>query len=84
MTEYVCDLPIDGIASFGIGSFDVPVREEIVRCRDCKWATPSEEPEGQELDAYSCAHWAGYADSRYEELWVDGDDYCSHGERRES
>ena len=49
MTEYVCDLPIEGIASFGMGSFDVPVREEIVRCRDCKWATPSEEPEGQDL-----------------------------------
>lgn len=60
------------------------VREEIVRCRDCEWATPSEDPHGQEIEAYSCAHWAGYADSRYDELWVDGGDFCSYGERRES
>lgn len=42
MTEYVCDLPIEGIASFGMGSFDVPVREEIVRCRDCRYARNSD------------------------------------------
>lgn len=33
--EYVCELPIDGMLSFVSGSTTIPVREEIVRCRDC-------------------------------------------------
>lgn len=47
MSEYVCELPVDGMASFVSGTELIPVREEIVRCRDCmsfmEGATPHDE-----------------------------------------
>jgi len=36
MAEYVCGLPVEGMASFVSGSTTIPVLERIVRCRDCK------------------------------------------------
>ena len=36
MSEYVCELPIDGMASFVSGTTTIQVRELVVRCRDCK------------------------------------------------
>ena len=36
MAEYVCELPVEGMASFVSGSTTIPVRERIVRCRECK------------------------------------------------
>ena len=36
MAEYVCELPVEGMASFVSGSTTIPVLERIVRCRDCK------------------------------------------------
>ena len=38
MAEYVCELPVEGMASFVSGSTTIPVRERIVRCRECKHA----------------------------------------------
>lgn len=38
MAEYVCELPVDGMASFVSGSTTIPVHERIVRCRDCRYA----------------------------------------------
>lgn len=42
MSEYVCGLPIDGMASFVSGTITIPVREEIVRCRNCRNASVAE------------------------------------------
>ena len=36
MSEYVCSLPVDGMASFVSGATTIPVHERIVRCKDCK------------------------------------------------
>lgn len=38
MAEYVCELPVEGMASFVSGSTTIPVMERIVRCRDCEHA----------------------------------------------
>ena len=37
MAEYVCKLPVDGMVSFMSGTTTIPVRERIVRCRDCRY-----------------------------------------------
>ncbi len=36
MAEYVCELPVEGMASFMSGTTTIPVHERIVRCRDCE------------------------------------------------
>lgn len=36
MAEYVCELPVEGMASFMSGGELIPVHERIVRCRDCR------------------------------------------------
>ena len=45
---------------------------EVVRCRDCKYASPNGE--------YGCK---AYHFKLYETYEMKADDFCSHGERRE-
>lgn len=35
MSEYVCELPIDGMKSFVSGTTTIPVGERVVRCGRC-------------------------------------------------
>lgn len=35
MSEYVCELPLDDMVSFVSGNIQIPVRERVVRCKDC-------------------------------------------------
>lgn len=83
--DYVCTLPIDGMASFVSGSTTVPVHEQIVRCRDCVHFTPNKEfwlepPNvpfpmiGATSDC--CDFWADT------ECKVSPDGFCKWGERR--
>ena len=37
MAEYVCELPVEGMASFMSGGELIPVHERIVRCGDCRY-----------------------------------------------
>ena len=46
---------------------------EVVRCKDCKYATYDES-----IDRYECRNW-GLDDDEY----TEADDYCSYGERAE-
>ena len=82
--EYVCELPVDGMASFVSGSTTIPVREPIVRCRDCKHFTPNKEfwvepPKvpfpiiGATFD--SCDFWAET------DCKVEPEGFCKWGER---
>ena len=60
MTEYICELE----------NFDIPgnVREEVVRCRDCKHYE----------DYGGCCH------RRYQPMAVTPDGFCAWGERRDA
>ncbi|MCI6273919.1 MAG: hypothetical protein MR611_04540 [Coriobacteriaceae bacterium] len=40
MSEYVCELPIDGMRSFVSGNVRIPVGERVTRCRDCAFFEP--------------------------------------------
>lgn len=35
MSEYVCELPVDGMRSFVSGTTTIPVGDRIVRCGRC-------------------------------------------------
>lgn len=37
MAEYICELPVEGMASFVSGSTTIPVHEPIIRCSDCEF-----------------------------------------------
>ena len=77
--EYVCELPVEGMASFVSGSTTIPVREPIVRCRDCKHSL---------LHGTECRHFAAYepiaGGDEYEEMTysVRPDGFCAWGKRR--
>ena len=78
MAEYVCELPVEGMASFMSGGELIPVRERIVRCRDCRYATD---------EGYGCKHFSHYeqgASYRWEDVPADvePDGFCAWGERR--
>lgn len=69
MSEWVCELPIDGMASFVSGGVTIAVSERLVRCRDC---------EHFGLYESYC-----YRLGEYREFKVDPDGFCAWGKRRE-
>ena len=68
MSEYICELPIDGMASFMSGGVTIPVHELLVRCKDCKYRDVTH-------PAYRTCRMMGGE-------WED-DDFCSFAERKE-
>ena len=70
MAEYVCELPVDGMVSFVSGGTTIPVREPIVRCRDCKICVK------KGLRLYCDLNAGGFPE-------VEPDGFCAWGERRE-
>ena len=73
MAEYVCKLPVEGMASFMSGSTTIPVMERIVRCRDCRWAHEAPPVEEWRLECRVrplCRH------------YTPDDGFCHFGERR--
>ena len=73
MAEYVCELPIEGMVSFVSGTTTIPVRERIVRCRDCKRVTID-----QGDHDYREPLWCGLF-----HIDVSLDCFCKWGERKE-
>lgn len=79
MSEYICDLPIDGMASFVSGGVTIPVRELVVRCRDCKHYE-SDYTDGAMFGATVCWAWDNGHDYPH---YTNPDGFCHRGERRE-
>ena len=52
---------------------DIPTGDvvEVVRCRDCKYATYD-----KSIDSYDCHFWSGDRDQ-----YTEANDFCSYGER---
>ena len=79
MAECICELPVDGMASFVSGSTTIPVREQIVRCRDCKH---------YDEVIHACDHpCVSRLRGDCPENWIFscfGDGFCAWGERRVS
>ena len=69
MAEYVCELPVEDMLSFVSGTTTIPVRERIVRCRDCESAR--EHYEG--MDVWWC---------EYLQRYVGSSGFCFWGVRR--
>lgn len=71
MTEYIieCDYDVDD------GIVTGEVREQIVRCRDCKHYCKSNVDEDGEGEPSWCMYW--------EHEWLRDDGFCAWGERRE-
>ena len=81
MTEYVFE--IDESRADAMGSMPCKRREEIVRCRDCKYAMEhrSKSILGTELVTLTCSGPIQGAYSEGEEVSPDG--FCAWGERKE-
>ena len=77
MSEWVCELPIDGMASFVSGTTTIPVRELVVRCRDCKQYADHEWVIATDVD-HVCHFWHG------EPTKVDPNGFCAWGEREDA
>lgn len=45
---------------------------EVVRCKDCKYATYD-----KSIDRYNCRNWGLYGDEN-----TEADDFCSYGEKK--
>lgn len=73
MAEYVCELPIDDMASFVSGTTTIPVHERIVRCRDCKHYVPDHDP----IDP----GWPMMCDDSGRDM-VEPYGFCAWGERK--
>ena len=71
MAEYVCELPVEGMASFVSGSTTIPVLKRIVRCKDCRWAREALPLERWHLECClrPLAHY-----------YTDDDGFCHQGE----
>lgn len=54
---------------------------ELVRCKDCRWACVPDDDGGYDVPFLACAWWMDYSHSS-EDLFVEEDDFCSHGEPR--
>lgn len=99
MAEYVCELPVEGMASFVSGSTTIPVMERIVRCRDCKHYTPeSMTREERGFGVYENVWEPGgcFNPERCSSVWdavleqmvpvgicTEPDGFCAWGERKE-
>lgn len=77
--EKICVLPvIDGMASFMTGNVEIKVREQIVRCRDCRYWTFMTIDFGElftPIKGHLCTR-----DNNY--LAMSTIDFCSKGEPR--
>ena len=73
--EYVCDLPVEGMTSFVSGSTTIPVHEQVVRCRDCKYYTEHEFVILTDVSDV-CHFWHG------EPTKVEADGFCKWGVKR--
>ena len=83
MAEYICELPVEGMASFVSGSTTIPVREQIVRCIDCEWNRVVDEiydESGDVVLLYGCTRCQidSYPHSGF---GSDPDGFCAWGER---
>ena len=74
MSEYVCELPVDGMTSFVSGGELIPVREYIVRCKDCKHYSDHEWV--LVTDVSDVCHFFG------DGVKVEPDGFCKWGERK--
>lgn len=54
--------------------YDAPTVQETIRCEDCKWFDISESSGTVEPIGYKC---------KRRRIFVDSDDFCKRGERRE-
>lgn len=68
MSEYVCELPFDDVESFGSGNIQIPVREHVVRCNDCRFFWPGV--------AEVAVDWCSFGDG----CSTTPSDFCSHAE----
>ena len=85
MAEYVCELPVEGMASFVSGNTTIPVHECIVRCRDCEYARimrPLDWRTGKPstvIEEWYC-QWHSNAEGASD---IEPDGFCAWGERKE-
>lgn len=75
MAEYILDTA-DGI-------YNARMTGELVRCKDCRWACEPDDDGGYDVRFLACAWWMSYSRSGGD-LFVEEDDFCSHGEKREA
>lgn len=81
MAEYVCELPVEGMASFMSGSELIPVHERIVRCRDCKHCREHDmRAYGGDCGQLLCHHFSMSSGAGWP---VEPDGFCKWGERKE-
>ena len=83
MSEYIIDMGNSSYQSTsGLLCADVSqLREEIVRCRDCKYAMPEPESDAKFRSPYQGGYWCDEL-SEGIGLFCDPDCFCSWGERR--
>lgn len=55
---------------------------KLVRCKDCRWACVPDDDGGYDVRFLACAWWMSYSRSDGD-LFVEEDDFCSHGEKRD-
>lgn len=70
MSEYVCELPIEGMRSFVSGTTTIPVGERVVRCGRCVFFLRGHPGE----DISWCRHL---------QRMVRKDGFCSFGRERD-
>ena len=79
MSEYIVEVP-DKPAKVVCDGWNVRIewdfkqREEIVRCRDCKYYDPNDAPS----DVYPDRYWCDKLD-----CYFCADEFCSRGKRKE-
>ena len=67
------DIPAIGTVIYILSEMDSADVVEVVRCRDCKYATYD-----KSIDSYDCHFWSGDRDQ-----YTEANDFCSYGERAE-
>ena len=77
MSEYVCEL-----TAIDSETWDTEVREEIVRCRDCKHATISNLGHCKYCEMFVIPDMDGYGADPQVNLPLDF--FCAYGERKET
>lgn len=74
MAEYIIDTT-DGI-------YNARTTGELVRCKDCRWACVPDDDGAYDACLLACTWWMDVSRSSGD-LFVEEDDFCSHGEKRE-
>lgn len=62
---------------------DIAAMHRLVRCRDCRWACVPDDDGGYDVYLLACTWWMDVSRSSGD-LFVEEDDFCSHGEKREA